>query len=100
VYRENKYEERNRANAQRNQYATEDQYTRNTPKNEINRNQPDVREAGQRTPQNQPGVAKMSSNNQVYKPTNNLLVWDESPSENKPNQRKPREGDLFTIRDY
>jgi len=94
VFRENKYDERNRGNAQRNQYQPEESYGRNIPqKNEPSRNQPVNRE-GQRSTQEQfgPAVPKMSSQNQIYKPTNNLLTWDEPQADNKPNPRKTREG--------
>lgn len=38
-----------------------------------------------------PGQPKLSSNNQVYKPTGNLLAWDEPPVDNKPINRRAKD---------
>ncbi len=37
-------------------------------------------------------MPKLTSQNQVFKPTNNLLAWDDKEVGTKPNQRNMREG--------
>jgi len=43
-----------------------------------------------------PNQPKLSSQNQVYKPTGNLLAWDEPPVDNKPVNRRGKESNFST----
>ncbi len=70
----------------------EDQFnSRNAP---VRREEPVVNPGMKRSVHEQYGAnqPKMSSLNQVYKPTGNLLAWDEPPVDNKPVNRQRKDG--------